>query len=60
MRSEFRLTTAFRHGGTRVDGLYCTAPFKLMHRYDSRVRVLVDDAFDFLSAAASLAIPARS
>ena len=33
MRSEFRLATAFRHGGTRVDGLYCTAPFKLMHPF---------------------------
>ena len=33
MRSEFRLTTAFRNGGTRVDGLYCTAPFKLMHPF---------------------------
>ncbi|MBM6700450.1 urease accessory protein UreD [Bifidobacterium pullorum subsp. saeculare] len=33
MHSELRLSTAFRHGGTRVDDRYCTAPFKIMHPF---------------------------
>ena len=28
--STFRMSTAFRHGRTKVDDLYFEAPFKLM------------------------------
>lgn len=33
MRSEFRLTTALRHGSTKIDDIYFSAPFKLMHPF---------------------------
>ncbi|NMM94787.1 urease accessory protein UreD [Bifidobacterium oedipodis] len=33
MHSEFRLTTAFRHGRTKIDDIYFSAPFKLMHPF---------------------------
>lgn len=33
MHSEFRLTTALRHGSTKIDDIYFSAPFKLMHPF---------------------------